>query len=43
MGGYFYIVFINFMLKEKSLLNHTNLVFPREHEKNDKIIQKYFQ
>ena len=25
MGGYFYILFIDFMLKGKSLLRHTNL------------------
>ena len=31
------------MLKGKSLLENTNLVFPNDYEKNDKIILKYFQ
>ena len=31
------------MLKEKSLLDYTNLFSPNEYEKNDKIILKYFQ
>ena len=31
------------MLKGKSLLEHTNLFFPNEYKKNDKIILKYFQ
>ena len=30
------------MLKDKSLLDYTNLFFPNEYEKNDKTILKYF-
>ena len=41
--GYFYIEFIDFMLKDKSLLDYTNLFSPNDYEKNDKIILKYFQ
>ena len=43
MFGYFCTGFIDFMLRDKSLLNHTNLFSPNEYEKNDKIILKYFQ
>ena len=43
MCRYFCIEFINFMLKGKSLLDYTNLFSPDNHEKNDKIILKYFQ
>ena len=38
MCGYFCI-----MLKDKSLLDNTNLFSPNDYEKNDKIILKYFQ
>ena len=31
------------MLKSKSLLGYTNLSFPNDYEKNDKVILKYFQ
>ena len=41
--GYLCIGFIDFMLKGKSLLDYTNLFFPNEYEKNDKIIVKYSQ
>ena len=41
--GYFFIGFIDFMLKGKSLLGYTNLFSPDEYKKNDKIILKYFQ
>ena len=37
------IEFIDFMLKDKNLLDYTNLFSPNEYEKNDKIILKYFQ
>ena len=40
--GYFCNEFIDFMLKGKSLLDYTNLFFPKKHEKNDKIILKHF-
>ena len=39
----FCIGFIDFMLKGKSLLDYKNLFPPNDHEKNDKIILKYFQ
>ena len=37
-----YIEFIDFMLKGKGLLDHTNLLPPNEYEKNDKTILEYF-
>ena len=43
MCGYFCIGFIDFMLKDKSLLEYTNLLSPNDYEKNDKIILKHFQ
>ena len=43
MCGYFCIGFIDFVLKGKSLLEYTNLFFPSDYKKNDKIISKYFQ
>ena len=43
MCGYFCIGFINFMLKDKSLLDYTNFFSPYEYKKNDKVILKYFQ
>ena len=43
MCGYFFIGFIDFMLKSKSLLDHTNLFSSNEYEKNEKMIMKYFQ
>ena len=43
MCGYFSIGFIDLMLKNKSLLDYTELFSPNDHEKNDKIILKYFQ
>ena len=42
MCRYFRIGFIDFMLKDKSLLDYTNL-FPNDYENNNKIILKYFQ
>ena len=41
--GYFSIGFVDFMLKNNSLLDYTNLFSPKEYKKNDKIIWKYFQ
>ena len=41
--GYFCIEFIDFMLRGKSLLGYTNLFHPKNYEKNDKIILKYFR
>ena len=43
MCGYFYIGFVDFMLKGKSFLDCTNLFSPNDYEKRDKIILKYFQ
>ena len=42
MCGYFCTGFIDFMLKDKSLLEHTNLFSTNDYEKNYKIISKYF-
>ena len=39
----FFVRFIDFMLRGKSLLEYTNLFCPNEYKKNDKIISKYFQ
>ena len=43
MCRYFCIGFIDFMLKDKSLLGYRNLFSPNKYEKNDKIIPKYFK
>ena len=44
MCGYFCIGFVDFMLKDKSLLDYTNLFFPNDCENNNnKIMLKYFQ
>ena len=43
MCGYFCIGFVDFMLKDKSLLDCTYLFSPYEYEKRDKLIVKYFQ
>ena len=44
MCGYFCILFIDFMLKDKSYNNYyNNLFFPNKYEKNDKKILNYFQ
>ena len=36
MCGYFWIGFIDFMLKSKGLLEYKNLFSPNEYKKNDK-------
>ena len=43
MCGYFFIGFISYMLKGNSLPDYKNLFSPTKYEKNDKILQKYFQ
>ena len=43
MCGYFCIEFVDFMLKDKSLLEYVNLFSPNEYKKNDKRKPKYFQ
>ena len=40
MHGYFCIEFIYFMLKGKSSLEYTNLFFPYNYEKSNKIYYK---
>ena len=40
---YFCIVFIDFMIKGKNLLDYTKLFSTNDYEKNGKIILKYFQ
>ena len=42
IGGYFYIGFIDFMLKDKILKEFTNLFSAINLHKNDDIILKYF-
>ena len=42
MCRYFCIGFIDFMLKDKSLLHYTNLFPPYDYEKNDETTLKYF-
>ena len=42
MCRYFFIGFIDFMLRGKSLLEYTNLFSPNEYKNND-ILLKYFQ
>ena len=43
MCAYFCIGFIDFILKEKILLEHTNLFFSNGYEKIDEWILKYLQ
>ena len=43
MCRYFCIGFTDFMLKGKSVLHYSNLFSPNRYEKNDKMVQKYFQ
>ena len=42
MCGYFYIGFINYMFKGKSLTDYTDLLSPNNFKKNDDIILSYF-
>ena len=42
ISGYFFIGYINLMLKGKGVLDNTNLFSPNKYEKNDKIILVYF-
>ena len=43
MCGYFCILFIEFMFKDKILNDFTNLLSPNGFNKNDKIILNYFE
>ena len=42
MCEYFYIGFINFMFKGKSLTEYANLFSPNDFKKNDDTILNYF-
>ena len=42
MCGYFYIGFIDYMFKGKSLTDYTHLLPPNNFKKNDNIILNYF-
>ena len=41
--GYFCILFIEYMLNDKSLTDFNNFFSPWNFKKNDEIIKKYFQ
>ena len=43
MCGYFCIVFIDFMLAGKKLIDYTDLFSPYDFNKNDSIILSYFK
>ena len=43
MCGYFFIKFINYMLKGKTLLDYTNLFSPNDFKKNDRVIKRIFK
>ena len=43
MCGLYCIVFIEYMLAGKTLLDYTNLFSPNDYKNNDKIIYKYFK
>ena len=41
--GFYCIAFIEYMIPGKILLDYTNLLFPNNYKKNDKIIYKYLK
>ena len=41
--GYYRIEFINYMLKDKTLLHYTNLFSPNDFKKIDRIIKRIFK
>ena len=43
MCGYFCVEFINYMLKDKTLLDYTNLFSPNDFKKNDQVIKRIFK
>ena len=43
MCGYFFILFIEYMLNNKTLTDFTNLFSSWNFKKNDQIIKKYFK
>ena len=42
MCEYFCVGFIDFMPKDKSLIDYTNLFYPNEYEESDQIVLKCF-
>ena len=42
MYGFYCIIFIEYMLGGKTLLDYTNLFSPNDYDYNDKIIHKFF-
>ena len=43
MRGYFCMEFINYMLKDKTLLDNTNLFSPNDFKKNDRVVKRIFK
>ena len=43
MCGYFCIELINYMLKDKTLLDYINLFSPNDFKKNDRVIKRIFK
>ena len=43
MSGYFCILFIEYMLQDKTLTDFTNFFSPWNLKNNDQIIKRYFQ
>ena len=43
MCGYFCILFIEYMLNNKTLTDFTNLFSPYDFKKNDELIKRYFK
>ena len=43
MYGYFWIEFINYMLKGKTLLDYTKIFSPNDFKKNDRVIKRIFK
>ena len=41
--GYFCLEFTNYMLKDKALLDYTNLFSPNDFKKNDRVIKRIFK
>ena len=41
--GYYCIEFINYMLKDKTLLDYSNLFSPNDFKKIDRIIKRIFK
>ena len=43
MCGFSRIAFLEYLITRKTLLDYTNLFSPNDHQKNSKIIYKYFR